>query len=159
MPQALAEAAVRRWEAAGVAPRPGLSDPHLDAFERRCGVRLPAAARALYRRADGMRPGAWDEALVAFWPLAEVGAVPALLAGCRGIPDYGGIETALPDAGAYYLFADHSIWLTVYAVRLTSDAAGPAPVVGIRGGADWGEVAPSFGEFLRRYAEGPWSVV
>ena len=100
-----------------------------------------------------------DEHLIAFWPLAEVGPVPVLLAGCRGIPDYGGIEAALPDAGAYYLFADHSIWLTVYAVRLTPDAADPAPVVCIQGGADWREVAPSFGEFLRRYSEDPWSVV
>jgi hypothetical protein len=154
----LTEAVVRRWAAAGVAPRPGLADADLDAFEARHGVRLPAAARGLYRRADGMPPGAWDEHLIAFWPLAEVGPVPVLLAGCRGIPDYGGIETALPDAGAYYLFADHSIWLTVYAARLVPEPDAPAPVVCIRGGGDWAVVAPSFQDFLRRYADDPWDI-
>jgi hypothetical protein len=46
--------------------------------------------RAFYAEMDGMPPGAWDEELLSFWPLAEVGPVSVLLAGCRGIPDNGG---------------------------------------------------------------------
>ena len=148
-----------RWQAAGVIPQPGAAAADLDAFERRHGVRLPADVRAFYAEADGMSPGEWDAELLSFWPLAEVGPVPALLAGCRGIPDYGGIEAALPDAASYFVFADHSIWLHVYAMRLSPDPSAACPVVWIAGGDRWAVQAGSFGEFLRRYAEEPQQVL
>ncbi|MFO0808902.1 MAG: SMI1/KNR4 family protein [Gemmataceae bacterium] len=149
----------KRWQAAGIAPRPGAAAADIDAFERRHGVRLPAEVREFYAHVDGMPPGAWDEDLLSFWPLAEVGPVPALLSGCRGIPDYGGIERSLPDAGSYFVFADHSIWVHVYAVRLSADPSAPCPVVWIAGGSTWAEMAMSFGEFLRRYADDPRQVL
>ncbi|MCS6851673.1 MAG: SMI1/KNR4 family protein [Gemmataceae bacterium] len=147
------------WQAAGVTPRPGAAAADLDAFERRHGVRLPPEVRAFYAEADGMPSGAWHEELLSFWPLAEVGPVPLLLAGCRGVPDYGGIEASSPDAASYFVFADHSIWLHVYAVRLSPDPSVARPVVWIAGGDRWEVLAGSFGEFLWRYAEEPQQVL
>lgn len=152
------QAIERRWQLAGIDARPGAAAADLDAFERCHGVRLPAAMREFYAHLGGMLVGAWDEALLTFWPLTEVGPVPALLSGYRGIPDYGGIEAALPDAGSYFAFADHSIWLSVYAVRLSADPDSPCPVVWISGDL-WRAKSPSSGEFLRLYAEDPWRVV
>jgi hypothetical protein len=149
----------KRWQAAGIAPRPGATASDIDAFERRHGVCLPVEVREFYAHLDGVPPGAWDEALLRFWPLAEVGPVPVLLSGCRGIPDYGGIERSLPEAASYSVFADPSIWVHVYAVRLSADPSAPRPVVWIAGGDTWEVLAPSFGEFLRRYAEGPQQVL
>ncbi|HEY3838826.1 MAG TPA: SMI1/KNR4 family protein [Bryobacteraceae bacterium] len=147
-----------RWQAAGVTARPGAAAADINAFERRNGVCLPADVRAFYAEADGMPSGTWDEELLSFWPLAEVGSVPALLAGCRGIPDYGGIEASLPEAGSYFVFADHSIWIHVYAVRLSPDPLAACPIVWIAGDR-WEVQAGSFGEFLRRYAEQPQQVL
>jgi hypothetical protein len=149
------QAVRQHWQTAGVDARPGVAPADLDAFERQNGIRLPDEIRAFYAEADGMPPGAWDEDLFSFWPLANVGPVPGLLAGCRGIPDYGGIERALPDAASHFVFADYSIWVHVYAVRLSPDPLAATPVVCIAGGDYWEVLTSSFGEFVRLYAEGP----
>jgi hypothetical protein len=149
----------RRWLSLGIVVRPGLSETQLQAFEQRHGVRLPAELRAFYRFMDGMEYGCMDEALHCFWPLSEVAAVPGRLSGCRGIPDYGGIESALPDAESYYVFADHSIWLCLFAIRLSADPVHSAAVLCIGDGRTWAVVAPSFGVFLERYMADPWSIL
>jgi hypothetical protein len=152
------EAIRRRWMHLGLPIRPGVSDEELAAFEFRHGVRVPPAARAFYRLMDGFQARAMDDVWLSFWPLAEVGPVPATVAAFRGVPDYGEIAAVLPEAESYFAFADHSIWVTVYAVRLTADPNSPTPVVWISG-SEWGVVAPSFGVYLARYAEEAESVI
>lgn len=147
-----------RWHAEGVIPSPGAASSDIDAFEGRHGVRLPDEVRALYSEMDGFPVDTWDEAFFRFWPLAEVDTVPVLLSNFRGSPDYGGIERTLPDAASYFVFLDLSIWLIVYAVRLTADPSSACPVVRISGGDDWEVKAASFGEFLRLYVEEPDSI-
>src|SRR4051812_24722815 len=58
---------------------------------RHAGVLRPPGRHAVRRVRRGM---------LSFWPLPEAGPVPAVLSGCRGIPDYSGIERSLPDADA-----------------------------------------------------------
>lgn len=149
----------RRWQELGVPVRAGVSPETLRGFERSNGVRLPHDVERFYRCMDGMEYGSTDEALYCFWPLSQVGPVPEKLTGFRGIPDYGGIESALPEAKSYFVFADHSIWVHVYAIRLSADPAAPAPVMWIANGQTWAPLAESFGEFLERYAADPWSVL
>jgi hypothetical protein len=148
-----------RWKELGIPFRPGLERDTVSAFERRYRVRLPASVRSFYEFIDGMPAGYTDEELISFWPLTEVTPVPEKLAGCRGIPDYGGIEESLPEAASFFVFADHSIWLNVYAVQLSADSMASAPVIWIGGGDCWHVLAPSFGEFLARYAQEPSSVL
>ena len=154
-----AEAVRDRWVSSGVLVRPGLPEERISAFEHRYGVRLPEDLRRFYSLMDGMGDGDSDEAWISFWPLSEVGSVPEKLSDFRGIPDYGGIEVSLPDASSYFVFADHSIWVHVYAVRLSSDPAGPGPVVWIAGGDCWKQMSASFAEFLGKYEESPCSVL
>jgi hypothetical protein len=149
----------QRWQALGVPIRDGLSPDALRDFERCYHVRLPADLQRFYRFMDGMEYGSTDEALYCFWPLSHVAPVPEKLAGFRGIPDYSGIESTLPEAASYFVFADHSTWVHVYAIRLSSDAAAPAQVVWIADGQTWAPLAASFEKFLERYATDPWSVL
>src|SRR3981189_2824679 len=93
------------WQSLDIPVRAGLSQEALRAFERRYGVRLPEDVQRFYRFMDGMEYGSTDEALYCFWPLSEVGTVPEKLAGFRGIPDYGDIESNLPEAESYFVFA------------------------------------------------------
>jgi SMI1 / KNR4 family (SUKH-1) len=149
----------RRWQALGLPVRGGLSPKALQDFERRHHVRLPADLESFYRYMDGIEFGSTDEALFCFWPLSQVGPVLEKLAEFRGIPDYGGIEASLPEAASYFLFADHSIWVYVYAIRLSADPTAPAPVLWIADGQTWAPLAASFQDFLERYAADPWSVL
>jgi len=148
-----------RWQALGVPVRTGLSPEMLGAFERRYSIRLPEDVRRFYTYMDGMEYGSTDGELNCFWPLANVGSVPEKLAGFRGVPDYGGIESVLPDADSYFVFADHSVWLHVYAMRLTADPSELAPVVWIGDGRTWAPVAPSFWAFLEWYSANPRSLM
>ncbi len=150
----------RHWERAGVSPNPGAPARAFDDFERDYGVRVPAEVREFYAHADGMPSGASDGELLSFYPLAGVYPVPVVLpTGHRGLPDYNGIEHALPDAASYFVFADYSMRCHVYAVRLSADPAAACPVVWIAGGDKWEVQAASFGEFLRLYAEDPGQVL
>ena len=74
------------------------------------------------------------------------------------VPDYGEIESTLPDAPSYFAFADHSIWLNVFAMRLSNDVNCLAPVIGICG-ANWFPVADSFDKFIEMYADDPMSIL
>src|SRR5207244_2498252 len=111
-----------------------------------------------YRLMDGMEYGSMDGGFNCVWPLSEIGPVSHKLSNFRGIPDYGEIESTLPDAPSYFAFADHSIWLNVFAMRLSNDVNCLAPVIGICG-ANWFPVADSFDKFIEMYADDPMSIL
>jgi hypothetical protein len=144
-----------RWQDLGVL-RDGVSAADIDRFEQQCGVRLPFEMAAFYRTMDGTN--AMEEALISFWPLEEVGPVPEKLSSFQGVPDYREIATTLPEAATYFAFADHSIWVNVYAVRITQDLAVPNTVVWISGHT-WKVIDDSFADFMARYALDPESVL
>lgn len=145
------------WRSVGLDANPGASAEEIAAFELRCGVSLPATISQFYRRFSGT--DGWDENLIAFWPIHEIGSVPEKLSDCRGIPDYGGIEKSLPDSQSYFVFADHSIWCHVYAVRLSSDPCAPTPVMWIGNGTTWDQLTDGFEEFIDLYIACPDSIL
>lgn len=141
------------WRSIGAGANRGASDEEIAAFESRCSVSLPGTVSQFYRRFNGIV--GWDENLIAFWPILEIGSVPEKLSDWRGSPDYGGIEKSLPDSESYFVFADHSIWCHVYAVRLNSDPCAPTPVVWIGSGTTWEKLADGFEEFIDLYIANP----
>ena len=145
------------WRSIGADANSGASDGEIAAFESRCGISLPATVSQFYRRFNGT--DVMDENLILFWPIHEIGTVPEKLSDFRGVPDYGGIETVLPDSESYFVFADHSIWCHVYAVRLNSDPCAPTPVVWIGNGTTWYQVADGFAEFIDLYVASPDSIL
>jgi hypothetical protein len=148
----------RRWLSIGTAVREGASDETISAFEQHYRVRLPIDVEQYYALMDGMDNCETDDDLICFWPLHELGTVPEKLSSFRGVPDYSGIEFSLPEADSYFVFADHSIWIHVYAAKFSTDADAASPVVWIGGGDRWQELAGSFREFIHLYAINPEAV-
>jgi hypothetical protein len=145
------------YEALGAGPRPGATPGDLAAFDAANGLTLPRAARELYLALDGLDGEVPDFGFHALqlWPLAELSRVSERVAEFRGIPDYGPIVRALPEADQYVAFGDGAVWSHVLVFRLTPNAG---PVLWISG-ASYAEVAPSFDEFWVRYLDEPDSVL
>jgi hypothetical protein len=138
------------WSAQGVVPPPGVPEERLREFERRHGVTLPADLRGYLLDVDGMGTrGESDGDWFSFWPLTEI------------VPASDEYEDPFIDSQAsYFVFADHSVCLPAYAIRLTRSGAGPHIVIAIY--SDNREystevVARSFAEFIERYLACEWS--
>jgi hypothetical protein len=132
---------VRRWIAAGVAIRAGVSEPAIRAFEDRNGVRLSHDIARYFETVDGMPEGAMDESGLRFWGLSEV--APAL----SEIPS---LDPAAFDG--VFVFADYMIWSHGYGARLVGV---PQSEVVVVGGERPLHVSKSFLEFLQMYIEQP----
>ncbi|HZS08257.1 MAG TPA: SMI1/KNR4 family protein [Blastocatellia bacterium] len=137
------------WTSTGTCARPGVSIPEVEDFEARNGVCLPKDLRDYFLFVDGMDEDVDDE-LVYFVPLHEVKSVNDGLVNFRGIPDYGGIAEALPDAQRWFVFVNYMMGSHVYAIRLPANSSAPAPVVWICG-SSWGAVADTFSDFGEKY--------
>ena len=132
------------WSAQGVVTPPGVPEERLREFERRHGVTLPADLRGYLTGVDGMGTrGESDGDWFSFWPLAEI------------VPASDEYEDPFIDGQAsYFVFADHSICLPAYAIRLTPSEAGPHTVIAIYSDNrqySTEVVARSFAEFIERY--------
>lgn len=149
---------VRHWNLADDTPDVDRAANAIDLFEAPFRVALPADVRSFYLRFNAhlvLEMDEMDSDLNSFWPIEEVDRVPSKIEGFAGIPDYSGISASLPDANSYFAFADHSIWVMVYAMRLTSDRSSPARVIYIADGNTYATIADSFAAFWESYLENP----
>jgi hypothetical protein len=139
------------WLAQGIQSPPGVLEAHLKQFEMYFGVVLPDDMRAYFLHMNGMGDVFtvdnnlfWDNDLFRFWPLQEV-------AQAHGHYKDLGIE----DESSFFCFADHSICLPAYAIRLTASGTAAHQVIAIQseqnGGYSASVVAGSFSEFVDRY--------
>ena len=139
----------QHWNTSGVATLSGNDPEVVDALAQRLCVHLPNDFRDFYTFCNGIE--STDNGLNAFWPIEEIDSVPTKLSGYTGIPDYSQIVDNLPNAEDYYVFADHSIWVCVYAIRLSNEPNTPTPVIWIGDGRSYDTIANSFAEFWLRY--------
>jgi hypothetical protein len=139
---AIGERLKSHWSSQGISLPSGVTEGRLRDFEVRSGVALPLDMREYFRCVDGMGDGLlYDKDLFNFRPLSDVESI-------------GHLELAIEDRARYFVFADHSIWLPAYAIRLTSSRAVRHPVVAIESepvGYSARIVAHSFSEFADRY--------
>jgi len=137
-----------RWLAQDIKPPPGVAEDRLSEFETRFGVALPADMLDYFLEVDGMgEPYRWDDDLFNFCPLSEVKPI--------GDPDQ-----VLEEQSRYFVFADYSLWLPAFAIRLTPSGTDSHPVIAI--GTDERVssapvVALSFTEFVEHYLAGETS--
>ncbi|MDA1055868.1 MAG: SMI1/KNR4 family protein [Planctomycetota bacterium] len=141
------------WTEEGVERREGASRATVAEFENRHGITLPDDVRRFYMEFNGTI--GTDEELNAFWSLDEIDSVPKKLSDFRGVPDYGGIEMNLADAENYFVFADHSIWVHVFAMQLRGQPPVNAPVLWIANGRTFDRIAESFAQFWELYLADP----
>jgi hypothetical protein len=141
---------IENWRRSGVNIRSGVSNDEIAAFESKYGVVMPNEVREYFMTADGTGDD-MDEGMYRFWPLAEVK------------PVHEELRDENPDRWAYpdcVVFADHCISCWDYAIRLTSQPDQSAPVFRVTGSDPAGEqMAASFREFMKRYADDPDNII
>jgi len=145
---------VDRWRRSNIPANAEATDESIAAFESQFQVALPPDVHRYFGMLNGTGQE-MDEDMYRFWPLCEVKPVQDELSDANGFiyPD----RFAYPDC---YVFADYMISCWLYAVRLTNDSAQPAPVYRVTAGDVPGEqMAPSFCDFMSRYADDPNSVI
>lgn len=132
------------WDAGGILSSEAATLSDVKAFEQQYGVTLPDDMRTYFRTVNGTRKGEAgrdDERGIGFWHLAQV----------RTFQEAHVSEA--PGADCIFAFADHSLGAVTYGIRLSADGEEPAPVFGSFS-LGLVQIAPSFGEFLTRYATG-----
>jgi hypothetical protein len=138
------------WSARGVKLPTGVPAGRLDEFESQYGVRLPDDLRVYFLAIDGMGPEdlnppfGWEDDLFRFFPLDEV--EPATE---RYHPD-----RFLTEQASYFVFADHSISLPTFAIRLSPVPKGGNVILAIfsdRREYRVSRVAGSFSDFVEHY--------
>jgi hypothetical protein len=141
------------WLAQGLQLPPGVLEVHLQQFEMHFGVTLPDDMREYFLDVNGMGGVLthddrlnWDDDLFRFWPLQEVQRM-------SDSQRYEDLKIA--DRFSYFIFADHSVVLPAYAIRLDSVRTGAHTVIAYEGGQHEASiVALSFSEFAERYLNG-----
>jgi hypothetical protein len=146
---------IEYWGGSNLSVRPGATLAELAAFEAKYDVFLPIDFSRYLQAVDGTGDDYIDDCLFRFWPLAEIKPVHEELDESAGV--------TYPDHFAYpncFVFADHCFNCWLYAVKFTKDPAQPAPVFRVTADDIPGEqMAPSFFEFMKRYANDPDSIL
>jgi hypothetical protein len=140
----LLKALYAHWDTTGILSSEAATRRDVREFEQQYGVTLPDEVRAYFLTVNGTRKGESgrdDEREIGFWHLNQV----------RTFREANISEA--PGGDRIFAFADHSPGAVTYGIRLSADSAEPAPVFGCfpRGLV---QIAPSFGDFLTRYATG-----
>ena len=141
------------WNEEGVECREGASPAAIATFENEHSITFPNDVRRFYMEFNGTI--GTDDELNAFWSLDEIDSVPKKLSDFTGVPNYGGIESNLPNAEDYFVFADHSIWVHVFAMQLRGHSPLNAPVMWIANGRTFDRIAESFAAFWELYLADP----
>jgi hypothetical protein len=143
------DAAQTLWQRLEIATPARASLEEIARFEREYAVALPDDVRAYFALVNGTTGGEHgqdDPFMVSFWPLSQVRT-------------FAETHIRADDAASQtFAFADRSIRMTVYGIRLSADSRAAAPVVA-SGPLGCVQIAPSLGEFLWRYATGDWRVL
>ena len=125
------------------------------AFEQKYHVVLPADLSEYFQNVDGTGIDESDEHLTSFLSLAQMRRVDEWLDDSEGV--LYSDRFAYPDC---FVFADHFMSSWLYAVKITRDPANPCPVYRVTASDVPGQMeAPSFREFMTKYANDPLSIL
>jgi cell wall assembly regulator SMI1 len=139
---------IKRWEQEDIPIRPGVTFNAITAFEDRNRVTLPNDMREFYLAVDGMGEHYDNDFFFRFWPLSQVQPIDTYR------PE---LANRYPGSTDYFLFFDHSIDLSMYAIRLQKNAVAPNPVAELCPQSD-GSFRPAFQSFtdvIARYVNNP----
>lgn len=141
---------IERWQTHGI-PRPaGAGVTAIQAFESGHNVVFPADMRAYFLAVNGMgERETWDDDFFRFWPLQELVTI------ADDLPDR---STGFPDANRCFMFADCSIGLPTFAIRLSADETALTPVASVfsdRGAFKVQYIFDSFTDFVNGYLSSP----
>jgi hypothetical protein len=141
---------ISRWTSHGISCPAGVHVADIHTFEVRHNVNLPSDMRAYFLAVNGMgERGTCDDDFFSFWPLQD------LITIAEDLPDR---SSRFPDASRYFMFADHSISLPRFAIRLSANVTEPNSVASVF--ADFGAFEAenffdSFTDFVNHYLDDP----
>ena len=136
------------WGHQGIKLRPGAGEEEIRSFETRYAVRLPEDFRQYLASINGFDQSEhWmtDDNVITFLGLDEI----------RPLSEYWSPDVA--DAVDFFVFADCSLSVHFYAIRLRNAATDQNKVVVVY--EELIEVAGSFSEFIERYLQRMESVL
>jgi cell wall assembly regulator SMI1 len=141
------------WHAQGLDPPPGVTEDRLRDFEKHYEVSLPTDLRKYFLHVDGMGVFTYDDDLFNFCQLSEFVPIDDLEIVVEDPTRHIDVE----DLHQHFVFADHSIWLPAYAIRLARSGTDSHRVIALgsesnpRRGYTASVVASSFSDFVERY--------
>ncbi|MCA9170825.1 MAG: SMI1/KNR4 family protein, partial [Planctomycetales bacterium] len=111
---------IEHWRLQGIECPVGATESAIRQFEASRGLKLPADMRGYFLAVNGMgERGTYDGNFFSFWQLSDLISVA---------DDLPGRSTCEPDAVRYIMFADHSVDLPTYAIRLSHRDSVETPV-------------------------------
>lgn len=133
------------WKSEGISIGTGNSPVSLDEFENRNSVKLPEDFRNYLKATDGMVPMRnCDSKGFRFWPLSEIGAVPAVCA------DNGVLLPDVEHLDKHFVFADYREWSWAYAIDLSGPQGAEHSIIHV-GTLKPKTAARSFTQFIDLY--------
>ena len=146
----LASQLISKWMDEGIDIRSGVTSEAIQAFENRHNVILPVDFRNYFAVVDGMgERHTCDSGFFGFWRFQDLVSI------ADDLPDRA---ESFGQSHCYFMFADHSISLPTFAIRLSDDRAAPTPVAGIFsdfGALDVENFFDSFTDFVNAYLQSP----
>lgn len=142
---------IERWRSHGIAIPAGVDESAIADFETRYGVKMPNDMREYFVAVNGMGEyGTCDEEMFCFFPLQHVQSI------AEWVPDR---LHKFQHSAEYFLFADHSISLPSFAIRLDRQQNTVNPLASVF--SDFGHLLvqnfyTSFSDFLSQYLNDPW---
>jgi len=149
----LVDRLAKHWNLTDVTPDARATGNAIAAFENQFALTLPPDVRAFYERFSGLLD--MDDDLNRFWPIDELNTVPAIVEPYSGLPNYSGIANRLPEAERYFAFADHSIWVHIYALHLADPPDSDTSIVWIADGNTFDIISDTFVGFWELYLTSP----
>ena len=141
---------VSKWVDEGIDIRGGVDLEAIQIFENHHNVVLPADFRNYFTAVDGMgERHTSDNGFFGFWRFQDLVSIS------DDLPDRA---KSFEHSHRYFLFADHSISLPAFAIRLSDDRAAPTPVARVFsdfGALDVEDFFDSFTDFVNVYLVEP----
>jgi len=94
----------------------------------------------------------YDNRFYRFYPFSNFKSINDNLKNWNGTPDYSNIVNTLPDFESYFVFADYSICIFSYAIKLYPDFSLINQVLVICGD-EYKVIANSFSDFIDLYLD------
>ena len=139
------------WVGNGIDVPRRATEQQIQQFESKHNVVLPQDMRGYFQTVNGMgERGVMDNEMFSFWQIQDLISVAEELADRT---------QGFPETKHYFMFADHSISLPTYAIRLSSNAQDSTPVASVL--SDFGafgicDIFGSFTEFVTSYLADPY---
>jgi len=134
-----------------IATSMSVSDEDIMFFQSKNKVLLPKDLVKYFKHINGTNEE-YDNRFFRFYSLNQFKSINEELINWSGLPDYSGIVNTLKEYSSYFVIADYSFHMFVYAIHLSNSDNYENEVLVISGD-EYKKIANSFSEFIELYFE------